>query len=181
LKLVPGEDADLPDFGATASSSSCSKLNRATALANYHRLMVWVLIGGLVPMRSSSLFGSGTNTIIIRSSYVRANELTFGSAVPTGRKFLVQGLTYYGEAASNEPVSGLNANVGGYHVRDIELAAAFDVNAQKVGISSPSSSPSDGHRLWKRSGGVVVAKNADCGEIIMTDIYDTALQLTVEG
>jgi myo-inositol-1-phosphate synthase len=27
----------------------------------------------------------------------------------------------------------MNANVGGYHVRDIELSAAFDVNAQKVG------------------------------------------------
>jgi myo-inositol-1-phosphate synthase len=47
---------------------------------------------------------------------------------------LVQGLTYYREAKSNEPVPGLmNANVGGYHVRDIELSAAFDVNAQKVG------------------------------------------------
>jgi myo-inositol-1-phosphate synthase len=47
---------------------------------------------------------------------------------------LVQGLSYYREAKSNEPVAGLmNANVGGYHVRDIELSAAFDVNAQKVG------------------------------------------------
>jgi myo-inositol-1-phosphate synthase len=27
----------------------------------------------------------------------------------------------------------MNANVGGYHVRDIELSAAFDVNAEKVG------------------------------------------------
>src|SRR3954464_4479450 len=46
----------------------------------------------------------------------------------------VQGLTYYRDANSNEPVPGLmNANVGGYHVRDIELSAAFDVNAGKVG------------------------------------------------
>jgi myo-inositol-1-phosphate synthase len=47
---------------------------------------------------------------------------------------LVQGLTYYREAKSNEPVPGLmNANVGGYHVGDIELSAAFEVSAEKVG------------------------------------------------
>jgi myo-inositol-1-phosphate synthase len=47
---------------------------------------------------------------------------------------LVQGLSYYREAKSNEPVPGLmNVNVGGYHVRDVEISAAFDVNAAKVG------------------------------------------------
>src|SRR4051812_30352274 len=47
---------------------------------------------------------------------------------------LVQGLSYYREAKSNEPVPGLmNASVGNYHVRDIEISAAFDVNARKVG------------------------------------------------
>jgi myo-inositol-1-phosphate synthase len=47
---------------------------------------------------------------------------------------LVQGLNYYREAKSNEPVPGLmNVNLGGYHVRDIEVSAAFDVNAEKVG------------------------------------------------
>ncbi|WP_338661507.1 inositol-3-phosphate synthase [Pararoseomonas sp. SCSIO 73927] len=46
----------------------------------------------------------------------------------------VQGLSYYRDAASNEPVPGLmNVELGGYHVRDIEIAAAFDVNAKKVG------------------------------------------------
>ena len=47
---------------------------------------------------------------------------------------LVQGLAYYADARSNEPVPGLmNADVGGYHVRDIAIAAAFDINAAKVG------------------------------------------------
>jgi myo-inositol-1-phosphate synthase len=47
---------------------------------------------------------------------------------------LVQGLSYYREAKSNEPVPGLmNVNLGGYHIRDIEISAAFDVNAGKVG------------------------------------------------
>ena len=46
----------------------------------------------------------------------------------------VQGLTYYRDACSNEPVPGLmNVDLGGYHVRDIEIASAFDVSAAKVG------------------------------------------------
>jgi len=46
----------------------------------------------------------------------------------------IQGLTHYRDVRSNEPVAGLmNANLGGYHVRDIEIASAFDVNAHKVG------------------------------------------------
>src|SRR3954453_1939968 len=46
----------------------------------------------------------------------------------------VQGLTYYGEANANEPVPGLmNVELGGYHVGDIEISAAFDVGAAKVG------------------------------------------------
>src|SRR5262249_23724033 len=46
----------------------------------------------------------------------------------------VQGLTHYAEAAADEPPPGLmHVDLGGYHVRDIELAAAFDVHAGKVG------------------------------------------------
>jgi myo-inositol-1-phosphate synthase len=47
---------------------------------------------------------------------------------------LVQGLTYYREARSNEPVPGLmNVTLGGYHVSDIEISAAFDIDDTKVG------------------------------------------------
>jgi myo-inositol-1-phosphate synthase len=46
----------------------------------------------------------------------------------------VQGLSYYGEAKANEPVPGLmNVELGGYHVGDVEISAAFDVSAAKVG------------------------------------------------
>ena len=46
----------------------------------------------------------------------------------------VQGLTYYRDARSNEPVPGLmNVELGGYHVSDIAIASAFDINAKKVG------------------------------------------------
>ena len=47
---------------------------------------------------------------------------------------LVQGLTYYRDAKSNEPVPGLmNVDLGGYHISDIQIASAFDVHAGKVG------------------------------------------------
>src|SRR3954452_5290644 len=46
----------------------------------------------------------------------------------------VQGLTYYRDANANEPVPGLmNADVGGYHISDVEISSAFDDNANKVG------------------------------------------------
>jgi myo-inositol-1-phosphate synthase len=47
---------------------------------------------------------------------------------------LVQGLTCYRDARGNEPVPGLmHAEIGGYHVGDIEVASAFDVSKGKVG------------------------------------------------
>ena len=46
----------------------------------------------------------------------------------------VQGLHYYRDANANEPVPGLmHVELGGYHVRDIEISAAFDIHAAKVG------------------------------------------------
>ena len=46
----------------------------------------------------------------------------------------VQGLTHYAEAPANEPPPGLmHVELGGYHVRDIEVTAAFDIHAGKVG------------------------------------------------
>ena len=48
---------------------------------------------------------------------------------------LVQGVEYYRNADPNERVPGLmHVELGGYHVGDVELVAAFDVDATKVGI-----------------------------------------------
>ena len=48
---------------------------------------------------------------------------------------LIQGLTYYRDAQGNEPIPGLmHVNLGDYHVSDIEISAAFDVSASKVGL-----------------------------------------------
>jgi len=46
----------------------------------------------------------------------------------------IQGVHYYKDADPNERVPGLmHVDLGGYHVRDIEFTAAFDVDAEKVG------------------------------------------------
>jgi len=47
---------------------------------------------------------------------------------------LVQGLEYYKEADPTHRVPGLmHVELGGYHIRDVEVVAAFDVDAKKVG------------------------------------------------
>jgi myo-inositol-1-phosphate synthase len=46
----------------------------------------------------------------------------------------VQGVEYYKNADPNESVPGLmHVDLGGYHVKDIEFTAAFDIDADKVG------------------------------------------------
>jgi myo-inositol-1-phosphate synthase len=46
----------------------------------------------------------------------------------------VQGVHYYRNADPAEQVPGLmHVDLGGYHVRDIEFSAAFDIDADKVG------------------------------------------------
>ncbi|MEX2137256.1 MAG: inositol-3-phosphate synthase [Chloroflexota bacterium] len=47
---------------------------------------------------------------------------------------LVQGRHYYEDAKDNDLVPGLmHVNLGGYHIRDIDFVAAFDVDKTKVG------------------------------------------------
>jgi myo-inositol-1-phosphate synthase len=46
----------------------------------------------------------------------------------------VQGVEYYKDADPAEQVPGLmHVDLGGYHVRDIEFVAAFDIDSEKVG------------------------------------------------
>ena len=47
----------------------------------------------------------------------------------------VQGLYYYQNAKETDRVPGLmHVNLGGYHIRDVEISAAFDVVDTKVGL-----------------------------------------------
>ena len=46
----------------------------------------------------------------------------------------MQGVEYYKDANPDDFVPGLmHVDLGGYHVRDIEFTAAFDVTTDKVG------------------------------------------------
>jgi myo-inositol-1-phosphate synthase len=46
----------------------------------------------------------------------------------------IQGVQYYKDADPAERVPGLmHVDLGGYHVRDVEFVAAFDIDAEKVG------------------------------------------------
>src|SRR6478609_547915 len=47
---------------------------------------------------------------------------------------LVQGVQFYRDAADDTFVPALmHVNLGGYHIRDIEFSAAFDIDSRKVG------------------------------------------------
>ena len=47
---------------------------------------------------------------------------------------LVQGIHYYKDANEDEFIPGLmHANLGGYHIADINFVAAFDIDSNKVG------------------------------------------------
>ncbi|MCX5800265.1 MAG: inositol-3-phosphate synthase [Candidatus Eisenbacteria bacterium] len=46
----------------------------------------------------------------------------------------IQGVHYYRNAKENELIPGImHANLGGYHIRDIEFSAAIDIDKNKVG------------------------------------------------
>jgi myo-inositol-1-phosphate synthase len=48
---------------------------------------------------------------------------------------LVQGVTYYKDAATDQEIPGLmHAVVGGYHINNVKFVAAFDVDSKKVGL-----------------------------------------------
>ncbi|NLF77186.1 MAG: inositol-3-phosphate synthase [Chloroflexi bacterium] len=47
---------------------------------------------------------------------------------------LIQGVHYYQNASPDDKIPGLmHVNLGGYHIRDIEFSAAFDIDIEKVG------------------------------------------------
>ena len=73
---------------------------------------------------------------------------------------LIQGLEYYKDANPSDEVPGLmHVALGGYHIRDIELVAAFDVDAKKVGLDA-------GKAIWASENNTV--KFAEVGDLGVT-------------
>jgi len=71
-----------------------------------------------------------TNGQRARDKKIRVAIVGVGNCAPS----LVQGRYYYEDAKPGELIPGLmHVNLGGYHIRDIEFVAAFDIDKTKVG------------------------------------------------
>jgi myo-inositol-1-phosphate synthase len=71
-----------------------------------------------------------------RNGEARTDEKVRVAIVGVGNcaNAFVQGVEYYKDADPAELVPGLmHVDLGGYHVRDVEFVAAFDIDADKVG------------------------------------------------
>ena len=65
-----------------------------------------------------------------KSGKVRVAVIGVGNCASS----FIQGVHYYRNAGEREKIPGLmHVRLGGYHIRDIEFTAAFDIDAQKVG------------------------------------------------
>jgi myo-inositol-1-phosphate synthase len=87
-------------------------------------------LGGAVPSRRKERMPSRNGSSARSEDRVRVAIIGVGNCANS----LVQGVEYYKDAPEDELVPGLmHVNLGGYHVRDIEFTAAFDVTTDKVG------------------------------------------------
>ncbi len=74
--------------------------------------------------------GASANGIHADDGKVRVAIVGVGNCANS----FVQGVEYYKDADPTEQVPGLmHVDLGGYHVRDIEFVAAFDIDSEKVG------------------------------------------------
>ena len=74
--------------------------------------------------------GAAGNGHLIDDGKVRVAIVGVGNCANS----LIQGVTYYKDANPAEEVPGLmHVDLGGYHVRDVEFVAAFDIDTEKVG------------------------------------------------
>jgi myo-inositol-1-phosphate synthase len=79
---------------------------------------------------AASVSRSGNGKARYQQDKVRVAIIGVGNCASA----FVQGVHYYKDADPNELVPGLmHVDLGGYHVRDIEFTAAFDIDATKVG------------------------------------------------
>src|SRR6187455_544031 len=79
---------------------------------------------------SESKGANGSNGAARADEKVRVAIVGVGNCANS----FIQGVHYYKDADPAEEVPGLmHVDLGGYHVRDIEFSAAFDIDADKVG------------------------------------------------
>jgi myo-inositol-1-phosphate synthase len=106
---------------------SGSTFNDAVLRALARELDVPLVSNRKDPMASTN---GSTNGKVRSKDKVRVAIVGVGNCANS----LLQGVQYYRDAPDDQFVPGLmHVNLGGYHVRDIEFTAAFDVTADKVG------------------------------------------------
>src|SRR5215204_1025596 len=88
-------------------------------------------LGGPTPRKDTMARTNGSQNGKARSKEkVRVAIIGVGNCANS----LLQGVEYYKDASPDEFVPGLmHVDLGGYHVRDVEFTAAFDVTTAKVG------------------------------------------------
>jgi myo-inositol-1-phosphate synthase len=74
--------------------------------------------------------GAGVPKEAVSMGKVRVAIIGVGNCASS----FVQGLHYYRNAKETDRIPGLmHANLGGYHIRDVEISAAIDIDKNKVG------------------------------------------------
>ena len=74
---------------------------------------------------------------------------------------LMQGIEFYKDAKDNEFVPGLmHVRAGGYHVRDVEFSAAFDVDENKVGKKLHDA-------IWEKPNNTIKFSDVPKGDVIV--------------
>jgi myo-inositol-1-phosphate synthase len=82
------------------------------------------------PAEPATTNGSSVGAARYQREKVRVAIIGTGNCASS----FVQGVEYYKNADPNAQVPGLmHVDLGGYHVRDIEFSAAFDIDVEKVG------------------------------------------------
>src|SRR5687768_5914104 len=122
LLRVPPELKRQLDAAARERRSSTNKVVIETLTAR---------LGGPTPRKETMARTNGSQNGKARSKdKVRVAIVGVGNCANS----LLQGVEYYKDASPDEFVPGLmHVDLGGYHVRDVEFTAAFDVTKAKVG------------------------------------------------
>jgi myo-inositol-1-phosphate synthase len=90
-----------------------------------------------IPFRSNRRKETMANSNGSQNGRARSHEKVRVAIVGVGNcaNSLLQGVEYYKDASPEDSVPGLmHVDLGGYHIRDIEFVAAFDVVKGKVGV-----------------------------------------------
>ena len=121
---------------AAAAQGSGSRERATDRRRTTNVLIVDTLGDGLGLTANAKEDTDGSSRTASRTARRRSDDNVRVAIVGVGNcaNSLLQGVEYYKDAPDDQFVPGLmHVNLGGYHIRDIEFTAAFDVTKDKVG------------------------------------------------